>query len=274
MHIKHRARFIVSPLSNYKMASSDEYSYIRGKGEVNVPFLTIPDMIRRHAEQNPTAMAQIYINWETFEKENLTFASIYSSGTKFAKGLKALGISKGDIVAIGTNNCPEWITVHIGAQMCGAISLFFTFSMKDGSDIKSLFARVGNDCKAVIFPPGKNDDNIPITKKLFTKIPGKGKFTSTVLPKLECLIMMSEASSPDFLDMSDVYEIGTSTEGLPCVDPEDPAAIFMTSGTTGTPKMFSHTHYSLLLTGYYMADVYGDAVGPYYNDRPFQWHAG
>ena len=254
--------------------TSNEYSYIRGNGGYDVPFLTIPEMIKRHAEQTRNAVAQMYINWETLEKECLTFTTIYDSGTKFAKGLKALGVSKGDIIAIGTSNCSEWIIAHVGALLCGAVSLFFAFNKKDGSDVESLLARVGDNCKAVVFPPGQNNENITIAKKLFTKDEVKGKYTSTVVQNLEGLILMSAVSSREFLNMQDVYEIGISTNGFPHVDPEDQAAIFMTSGTMGQPKMIPHTHYSLLMSGLYVVDTICDAIGPLFNDRPFQWQAG
>ena len=67
------------------MAEYSEFSYMRSKEAIDVPYTTIPDMIRKHAQKDPRAVAHVYINWETFEQEHLTYTEIYQSASRFAR---------------------------------------------------------------------------------------------------------------------------------------------------------------------------------------------
>ena len=127
------------------MEGSSEYSYLRSNDPLDVPYTTIPEMIRRHSQRNPDSVAHVYIKWQTFEKEYLTFTDIYQYASKFARGLMKIGIDKGDIVALVTEDIPEWTSALVGIQMCGAIPLMFTFNLNDGGDVISILAKAGKN---------------------------------------------------------------------------------------------------------------------------------
>ena len=241
---------------------------------MDAPYTTIPDMIRRHAEKDPESVAHVYINWQTFEVEHLTYIEIYKSAARFAKGLVRLGIAKTDIVALGMDNTPEWMTAFVGILMCGAIPLMFAFNLNDGSDIEETLIKAGHRCKAVIFSEGPENRNVSIADKIFKKETEKGKISHSSLPELMWSILMSVGIKSDHYNIEDICQMGNPEVELPSVDPEDVAAIFLTSGSTGSPKQIPHTHYFLMITGLYWSILHGRSCTTIFNDRPFGWLGG
>ena len=160
-----------------------EFSYMRSKEAIDVPYATIPDMIQKHAQKDPRAVAHVYINWETFEQKHLTNMEIYQSATRFARGLLRLGITTPDIVALGMDNTPEWMTAFVGILMCGAIPLMFAFNIHDGSDIETTLMKSGHRCKSVIFSAGLGNRNLSILDHIFKKDSAKRTiFNSRLYP--------------------------------------------------------------------------------------------
>ena len=256
------------------MEEYSEYSYLRNNDPMDVPYTTIPDMILRHSQKDPKSVAHVYINWETFEKEYLTFLDLYLSGTKFAKGLMQLGVVQGDIIALGTDNCPSWMTAMVGIQMCGAIPLMFTFNLKDGSDVDAMLQKAGHRCKAIVLPRGRMDINVSILDNFLKKGNGKGEISHQSLPNMKWAITTSVGQENGYFSVNDICEMGDADITLPNIDPEDVGAIFQTSGSTGSPKLIPHTHFSILVAGSQLGIAYGKSSSTLFNDRPFTWIGG
>ena len=256
------------------MEDSSEYSYLRNNDSLDVPYTTIPKMIRRHSQRDSESVVQVFIDWKTFEKEYLTFTDIYQSASKFARGLMKIGIDKGDIVALVTEDIPEWTSTLIGIQMSGAIPLMFTFNLNDGSDVISILSKAGEKCRAIIFTAGPNNNHISIVSNICQRAEEKGRVKCSSLPSLTWGILMAESKNHDYLTIDEISNIGDDGAELPFIDPDDVAAIFRTSGSTGTPKLIPHTHFSTLIAGSYYAIQNGLSNRSLYNDRPFSWISG
>ena len=248
------------------MERNTEYSYLRNKDPLDIPYTTIPEMILRHSQRNPKSVVQVYVDWETFDKEYLTFTDLYKSSSNFARGLVHLGIQKGDILALGADNSREWITAVVGIQMCGAIPLMFNFKLQDGSDIESTMTKVGNKCKGIVFPRGRTDKNVAIVKNILKNWEKNAS--------LKLTISMSFDAHDDHLSMSEICKMDKLETSLPPIDPEDVGAIFQTSGSTGDPKLIPHTHLSILTAGFYLSRAYGNHSSILFNDRTCSWIGG
>ena len=231
-------------------------------------------MILRHSQRDPQSVAQVFINWNTLEKEYLTFTNIYEAASKFARGLMHLGIEKGDTVALGTDNAPEWTTTLIGIQMSGAVPLLFMFDRRDGSDLEAMLTKHGQKCKAIVFPGGIDARNTSIINQIFKKGAEKGQIVSPSLPNVKWAVLMSDMASDDHFNIADLFEMGNQEHQLPYLDPEDVAAVFPTSGSTGLPKLIPHTHFSLLIAGCHLMLTRGISSTSMFNERPFIWIGG
>ena len=208
------------------------------------------------------------------EKEDLTFSDIHVKAKSLAQGLTSLGIEKGDVIALGTDNTPEWMVAMFGIQMSGAVPLMFLFDRKDGTDIESHLLKFGDKCKALMFTAGHNGEYISIIENKFKTGKEQGRIENSSLPILSWAIFLSETENQSYLTMKDVCKMGDPEVQLPYIDPEDVAAVFMSSGSTGNPKLVPHSHFSLLVLGFYRSIGYGRTSTSLLNDRPFNWIAG
>lgn len=76
---------------------------------------TLQSYLKEAREKHPTKIALHFLGKE------LTYEQLYSSALKFANQLKALGVVKGDRVAIMLANSPQSVISYYGALMAGAI---------------------------------------------------------------------------------------------------------------------------------------------------------
>ncbi len=71
--------------------------------------------LRRHARATPEGTA---IDWYG---RRITWAELDAASDAFAARLQALGVHKGEPVALFLNNCPQYLMAHYGIQKIGAV---------------------------------------------------------------------------------------------------------------------------------------------------------
>ncbi len=174
-----------------------------------------------------------------------------------ARGLLALGLVKGDHIAIWAANLPEWPLLQLATAKVGLVLVTINpvlqaaeveYILKQG-DVRTLFfmARVrDHDCLATI-------------RTLITPTDKQGNVTSERLPLLHtvCLLGTSPVAVQQQRDWRPLlfHEMivggehvskAALSERQASVTPFDPAMMLYTSGTTGSPKGALLTHQSLL----------------------------
>src|SRR5216684_6518483 len=121
---------------------------------------TIGDLLDRRAEELPTQEAVVYSCYPEFgDALNIrwTYQEYRERANTVAKGLLALGLSKGDHIAVLAANLPEWPLLMMGAAKAGLVLVTINpvlqaaeieYILKQG-DVRALFfmAKVRNhDC--------------------------------------------------------------------------------------------------------------------------------
>lgn len=79
-------------------------------------FSTIGQLIEEKANQHPNQEALVYADRDL----RLTYQQLDNLSDKVAKGLMALGIEKGDHLAVWTTNVPEWVSLQFASGKMGA----------------------------------------------------------------------------------------------------------------------------------------------------------
>ncbi len=79
------------------------------------PDVPLHEFLRHHARQQPEHTAYIWYG------RRICYAELDRASDAFAARLHALGVKKGDPVALFMNNCPQYIMAHFGIQKLGAI---------------------------------------------------------------------------------------------------------------------------------------------------------
>ena len=161
---------------------------------------------------------------EKGEVEQYTFWDLKRLSNRFANGLKAHGIKRGDRVGILLPQCPATGIAHISVYKLGAVAIpLFTLF---GTD--ALEYRLSNSkAKAVITDETNLGKVLKIRKNL---------------PDLKHVIMTTSDVPEKVLDMWDLIEKGSAVFPPEKTRSEDPALIIYTSGTTGPPKGALHAH--------------------------------
>jgi crotonobetaine/carnitine-CoA ligase len=164
-----------------------------------------------------------YLSWG-HEGPTWTFAEVDTITNRVANGLADLGVSKGDFVGILLPNCAEFIFSWFALTKLGAVEVAISDAYKG-----SFLAHPLNLSKARILITSPE-----LAERLVEIEPD--------LPNLELLLIVDDTGAPqptfNRLEARDWATLQASPADAPDVTvlPTDPAAVLMTSGTTGVSK--------------------------------------
>ncbi len=183
----------------------------------------------------------IYL-WEKTNGEfkGTTYRQTRDDVYKFAAGLIALGIKKGDRLALVSEGRNQWIIGELGILYAGAINVPLSVKLDGAAELKFRLSHSG--CRMVIVSGLQA---------------GKIEAIREELPDLEKIIYLDEKENPGVNDLlySDILKKGEKYLDAHRADfenvykniqPNDLANISYTSGTTADPKgiMLSHLNYA------------------------------
>jgi long-chain acyl-CoA synthetase len=229
---------------------------------------SIPQLLRWRVKQTPDRPAlreKDFGIWNTY-----SWQDYYDHVRKTALGLKAIGLGKGDTIAIISDNIPELLFMAIGAHSIGAISagIYQTSMPAEIAQILGYLkiSAVFCDNQEQVDKVLDVRDQIPNVKKVIFEDP-RG---------------MREYMSDDwFIDITDLYKMGDKEhtknpenfESL--VDqgkPDDVCHLCLTSGTTGLPKGTQLTHKNYINMGIQITQVdHLEPTDEYVSFLPFAW---
>ena len=164
------------------------------------------------------------------EGTRLTYAEVHDRASAIAHQLvHRYGIERGDRVAIGMRNCPEWVIAFMAITSCGAISVSLN-GWWSGKELE--FGLKDCGVRVVFLDPPRHE-----------RLAGR-------LPALDvsCIGARWEDRLPE--DVADFDELLLEAAGAPMPDveltPADDVVILFSSGTTGFPKGALSTHRAVL----------------------------
>lgn len=217
---------------------------------------TLGDVIRGLARDIPDNQAVKYTTrdyartWREFDEET----------DKIAKGFMALGVQKGDKVAIWATNIPEWILTLFGAAKCGAILVTVNTNYKV-FELEYLLTQ--SDTKVLVMMGGFKDSNyVDIINSLCPSLKDSqdGKAHQKALPFLERVIFAGDGTPDGMMNFKQLFKLAQTVsdeeyaERTASLDPHDVINMQYTSGTTGFPKGVMLTHYNIINNGKTIGD--------------------
>ena len=178
---------------------------------------------------------------------------------RVAKGLMALGIEKGDNLAVWASNVPEWVSLQFGTGKMGAVLVTVNTNYRS-AELEYLLKQ--SESNTLILMEGyRGNSYIDTIYELCPELESSepGKLKSSRLPLLKNVIILSDKkyngtySWSDLIKMSDQVSDEQLVARAATLEPDDVINIQYTSGTTGFPKGVMLTHSNLINNAYNIA---------------------
>ena len=202
-------------------------------GELNLS----ANCLDRHLAEHGDQVAYHWVG-EPGETRTLTYTELHAEVCRFANGLKSLGMTKGDRVAIYMGMVPE---LPIAMLACARLGLVHSVVF-GGFSAEALASRI-NDAEArlVITQDGawRAGNVVPLKANSDLAVQQTSSVEHViVLKRIEESVVWDKGRDIWWHDLVE----GQSPECDPVVlNAEDPLYILYTSGTTGKPKGIVHT---------------------------------
>jgi long-chain acyl-CoA synthetase len=212
---------------------------------------TAPQLVAQHARERPDALAFRSKHRGIYRER--TWRDYASLLGRCALGLRALGLARGQRVAIMGDACEEWVICDLAAQALGAI----TYGIYPTASTSELAYQV-TDAGATIFVAQDQEyvDRILAVIERLPQVQWIVVIDATAMfsyahPKLKTYTQLLASA-----DGSDEQCRLALEEMARALDPRDPAFIVYTSGTTGAPKGALISHGKHLAGTYTIVDRY------------------
>ena len=171
-----------------------------------------------------------------------TYAQLREEVRAFAKGLHALGVRRGDHVAILMGNRPEWVIADLAICALGAVMV----AVNTWVTARELcYVLAHSDAKLLI----ASDHFL---KYDYFAMLAELEPLAAALPKLARIVHVGERAYKDSLPFAGVYARGRAVADeeiertARAIDPCDVCYLLYTSGSTSTPKGVQLQHYALI----------------------------
>ncbi len=213
--------------------------------------MTIGDWLDKKAKAYPDRECSVH----PLEGLRYTTSQFQAEVNRVARGLMAMGIEKGDHVAIWATNYPQWVQTQFATAKIGAVLVTVNTNYKK-FELEYLLKQ--SDSKMLIMMGGTKDNNYvdhiyAVCPELNTSAPGQ--LTCGKLPFLKSVVFLDEEEHPGMYNWSDVIKLADNVSEeqraarQATCDPHDVINMQYTSGTTGFPKGVMLTHYNLVNNG-------------------------
>ena len=202
---------------------------------------TFPRLMLDHAKARPNAPAlreKVFGIWQT-----TTWSELATLVRRMACGLSHAGLQRGDHIVVVGDNRPRLYAAMLAAQSLGAVPVPL---YQDAAATEYVFPINNAEVRFAIVEDQEQIDKMlelreqcPQLARIWFDDPrGLRNYNEPGLDSLDALVAAGQAhdSSNSRLFDDEVAQL----------KPEDVAAMFFTSGTTGNPKGVVHTHFTLL----------------------------
>jgi fatty-acyl-CoA synthase len=216
--------------------------------------VTLGQILKETVEKYPNETAVAYADREYKQ----TWREFSDTVDDMAKGLMAMGVKKGEKVAVWATNVPHWVALQFATARIGAILLTINTNYRS-EEIDYVLKQ--SDCENIFIINGLRDANyLEILYQLIPELKThpRGELNSSTYPSLKRVFFLGPEKHRGLYSMSEVMSLSVATDDAvyqqrqDSLDPHDVINMQYTSGTTGFPKGVMLTHVNIGNNGYWL----------------------
>jgi len=227
------------------------------------PERTLLDYLDEAASERPDGPALL------FKGHAVTHGELQRLSGAFAAALAALGVAKGDRVALLLPNCPQFLICELGAWKAGAVVVPLN-PIYTEPELAGALARTGAETIVVLTPfHGRVKAVQPRTALRRVVATNIREYLPPLLRVLFTVARERKGGHRVRLEAGDLWlpDLLERHRGTPRrggrAGPDDPASILMSGGTTGTPKGVVGLHRHYTITGTQIATWLSSGTTPW-----------
>ena len=222
----------------------------------NLRELTLGQILDETVSRYPENDAVVYWN----RSYRLTYREFSEKVDLLAKGLIALGITKGEKVGVWAANAPYWVELHFAVAKIGAALL--TINTNYGaSEFEFVLSQSGAE-NLFFLTQHKNLRSADLLAELLPELATQSpaEFGSERFPSLKRVCSLGNKVAPGAYSIDEVMALGSTVEDevylkrqadISCYDLVN---MQYTSGTTGFPKGVMLSHFNIGNNGFWIGE--------------------
>ena len=232
-------------------------SFVSGASTKPLIYQTIGNALQVTAETYPEQEALVVRHQDV----RWTYQELNRRVDDCAAGLIALGFEPGDRVGVWAPNCAEWVIAQFATARAGLIQVNINPAYRI-HELEYVLNKVS--CKGLITANRfKSSDYIAMLQELAPELNSAepGRLSAPRLPHLKAVIRLGEEQTPGCYNFDDIPARAGAVEKqqlgklAAVLQPDDAINIQFTSGTTGSPKGATLTHFNILNNGYFVGEA-------------------
>ncbi|HSO19286.1 MAG TPA: AMP-binding protein [Desulfosarcina sp.] len=218
--------------------------------------LTLGQILDRTVAAHAQRDALVYVDRDF----RLTYGEFARVVDRLAKGLMALGVRKGEKVAVWATNIPYWVALQFATAKIGAVLLTVNTNYKSA---ELAYVLEQSDTETLFLIDGYQDtDYIQTVYDLVPelKVQERGRLDSRQFPHLRRVCFLGQEkhrgmySLPEIMALETLVADGEYRSRQAELDAHDVVNMQYTSGTTGFPKGVMLSHHNIGNNGWWIGE--------------------